>query len=63
MASIGELEPQKIVSYIAGQFCGAILGAIAVWLAFLPHWEATEDTKPNSVFFRPCRPLTGRFPI
>ena len=45
MASIGELEPQKIVSYIAGQFCGAILGAIAVWLAFLPHWEATEDTQ------------------
>ena len=44
MASIGELEPQKIGSYIAGQFCGAILGAIAVWLAFLPHWEATEDT-------------------
>ena len=35
MASIGEFEPQKIVSYIAGQFCGAILGAIAVWLAFL----------------------------
>ena len=21
------------------------MGAIAVWLAFLPHWEATEDTQ------------------
>ncbi len=29
--------------YLAGQMLGAILGATAVWLAYLPHWEATED--------------------
>ena len=45
LVSIGELESAKAPAYIAGQFAGAILGAIAVWLAFLPHWEATDDPK------------------
>lgn len=29
--------------YIAGQFVGAILGAIIVWLHYLPHWRVTPD--------------------
>jgi glycerol uptake facilitator protein len=29
--------------YIAGQFIGAIIGAIIVWLHYLPHWAETED--------------------
>jgi glycerol uptake facilitator protein len=29
--------------YIAGQFVGAFLGAVVVWLHYLPHWEATSD--------------------
>jgi glycerol uptake facilitator protein len=29
--------------YIAGQFAGAILGAVVVWLHYLPHWAETED--------------------
>ena len=33
----------KVPIYLAGQMLGAILGATAVWLAYLPHWEATED--------------------
>jgi glycerol uptake facilitator protein len=28
---------------IAGEFIGAMIGATLVWLAYLPHWEATED--------------------
>jgi glycerol uptake facilitator protein len=28
---------------IAGEFIGAMLGAILVWLAYLAHWEPTED--------------------
>ena len=47
LVSIGELESAKAPAYIAGQFTGAILGAIAVWLDFLPHWEATDDPKPK----------------
>lgn len=29
---------------IIGQFIGAFIGATLVWLAYLPHWEQTEDT-------------------
>jgi glycerol uptake facilitator protein len=29
--------------YLAGEFVGAFLGAALVWLAYLPHWAATED--------------------
>ena len=43
LASIGELDSALIPIYLAGQFIGAILGATTVWLAFLPHWEVTEN--------------------
>src|SRR6185503_12322218 len=29
--------------YIAAQMGGAFVGALLVWLAYLPHWRATED--------------------
>jgi glycerol uptake facilitator protein len=29
--------------YILGQFIGAFLGAVLVWLAYLPHWAETHD--------------------
>jgi glycerol uptake facilitator protein len=28
---------------IAGEFVGAAIGALLVWLAYLPHWPGTED--------------------
>ena len=28
--------------YFCGQFIGAFLGAVLVWLVYLPHWEKTE---------------------
>jgi glycerol uptake facilitator protein len=28
---------------IIGQFVGAAIGALLVWLAYLPHWEQTDD--------------------
>jgi glycerol uptake facilitator protein len=43
LASIGEASWADVPIYILGQFAGAILGAILVWLAYLPHWEETED--------------------
>jgi glycerol uptake facilitator protein len=42
-ASIGTTEWGDVPQYLAGEFAGAILGAIAVYLAYLPHWEITED--------------------
>jgi glycerol uptake facilitator protein len=43
LASIGELPWNDVPKYVAAQMLGAILGAATVWLAYLPHWEATED--------------------
>jgi len=33
----------KFAPYVGAQVAGAFLGAILVWLHFLPHWRKTED--------------------
>src|ERR1035438_7198758 len=32
-----------VLPYIAAQLAGAFLGAILVWLVYLPHWSQTTD--------------------
>lgn len=51
MAAIGELNPSEVPVYLAGQFLGAFLGAVLVWLAFLPHWAATNDPDGKRAVF------------
>ena len=43
MAVIGSLPWSEVAPYIAAQMIGAFLGAVLVWLAYLPHWSKTED--------------------
>lgn len=43
LATIGQFEWAKVAGYVTAQFIGAFLGAILVWLTYLPHWRATED--------------------
>ena len=43
LASIGELPWAQVPVYLVGQFLGGFLGAVLVWLAYLPHWPATSD--------------------
>jgi glycerol uptake facilitator protein len=33
----------KLLPYLMAQVGGAFTGAVLVWLAYLPHWEVTED--------------------
>lgn len=33
----------KLPIYIPAQILGAMVGALLVWLAYLPHWAITED--------------------
>lgn len=33
----------KIATYLPAQFLGAFVGAILVWLQYLPHWKETPD--------------------
>lgn len=43
LASIGDLPFSQVPVYVAGQLIGAFLGAVLVWLAYLPHWAPTSD--------------------
>jgi glycerol uptake facilitator protein len=43
MASIGKFPWADVPGYLAAQMFGAFLGAVIVWLAYLPHWELTPD--------------------
>jgi glycerol uptake facilitator protein len=42
-AVTGGLEWALVPGFIIAQFLGAFVGAVIVWLAYLPHWEETED--------------------
>lgn len=44
LASIDALPWGDVPEYIAGQFVGAFAGAVLVYLAYLPHWGATDDS-------------------
>jgi glycerol uptake facilitator protein len=37
------VEWGDVHKYLLGQFAGAMIGAILVYLAYLPHWRPTED--------------------
>jgi glycerol uptake facilitator protein len=43
LAVIGQFGWGDVPGYIAAQMAGACLGATVVWLAYLPHWAATDD--------------------
>lgn len=43
LASIGKFPWSNVPMYITAQMTGAFLGAIVVWLHYLPHWKATEE--------------------
>ena len=39
----GDFPASQVAGYILAQFAGAFIGAILVWLFYLPHWSRTED--------------------
>jgi glycerol uptake facilitator protein len=43
LAINGSFGPDLILGYIVAQFAGAIVGAMLVWLHYLPHWKETAD--------------------
>ena len=42
-AAFGKFDASLIAQYIGGQFAGALAGATLVWLAYMQHFEQTED--------------------
>jgi len=51
LASIGLFPWDRVVGYILAQTGGAILGAVLVWLAYLPHWKGTPDASAKLAIF------------
>jgi glycerol uptake facilitator protein len=43
LAISGAVAWADVPVYLIGEFIGAALGAVLVWLQYLPHWEATSD--------------------
>lgn len=43
LAVVGKFAWADVPSYIIAQMIGAILGAVLVYLSYLPHFKATED--------------------
>jgi glycerol uptake facilitator protein len=43
LASTGAFDWAQVPGYIIAQFLGAFVGAVLVWLSYLPHWRETAD--------------------
>lgn len=43
MAMTGVISWSLFVPFVLAQLLGALVGAILVWLAYLPHWSETKD--------------------
>jgi len=43
LAVIGSTDWSDVPKYVAGEFCGAFIGAILVFAAYSNHWRPTED--------------------
>ena len=43
LATIGTFPWSNVVPYIIAQIAGGFLGAVIVWIAYLPHWAVTPE--------------------
>jgi len=41
----------KLASYLPAQLLGAMVGAVLVWLHYLPHWKETHDPSSKLAVF------------
>jgi glycerol uptake facilitator protein len=45
LAVNGQTPWGDVPIFFGGQLIGAFIGAVAVWLHYLPHWSATDDRR------------------
>ena len=43
LALIGSFQWADVPGYLLAQMVGGFVGAVLVWLAYLPHWKVTAD--------------------
>jgi glycerol uptake facilitator protein len=51
LAIIGGFPWHEVAGYVTAQIIGAFLGALLVWLAYLPHWGMTQDPDAKLAVF------------
>ncbi len=51
LAMIGSFPWTDVPGYVLAQMVGAVLGAVLVWLMFLPHWRVTENSATKLAVF------------
>ncbi|MGH9899887.1 MAG: MIP/aquaporin family protein [Pyrinomonadaceae bacterium] len=51
LAMIGSFPWAKVPGYMVAQIVGAFLGAVVVWLTYLPHWAETKDANLKLAVF------------
>lgn len=61
LAAIDKFPWAKVPGYLAAQMAGAFVGALLVWLSYLPHWPVTEDGEGMRACF--CTAPAVRRPV
>ncbi len=61
LASIGRFPWSDVPAYLAAQMAGAFVGAVLVWLSYLPHWRMTADPAAKLAVF--CTAPAVRHPV
>ncbi len=51
LAAVGEVPLRQVPVYLSAQFVGGFIGAVLVWLAYLPHWPKTADSGAKLAVF------------
>lgn len=49
--AIADGHYSKLISYTVAELLGAFVGAVLVWLHFLPHWKETPDSTSKLACF------------
>jgi glycerol uptake facilitator protein len=47
----GSFPSDQVLGYILAQIAGAFVGAVIVWLHYLPHWKETPDAGAKLAVF------------
>jgi glycerol uptake facilitator protein len=50
-AAVGRFSWSEVLPYLGGQFAGAFLGAVLVWLAYYAHWNETPEKTSKLLIF------------
>src|SRR4029453_13801489 len=51
LATIGSFKWVDVPGYLAAQLGGAFVGAVLVWVMYLPHWAPTSDVDAKLAVF------------